>query len=140
MICLNSKGLPLLEKLKDLRAVTMKDIKKDIIEELMAKKKSEREDLMDQIVEYNVNLEKEVIFLEPRDMYDHAIHGYSREGRVIYSYNEIIQSHVVDDGMTEEEAIEYVDFNTFGTFDHMSSAGWIKDNPDTNPPSFMHEE
>ena len=103
-------------------------------------KKAEREDLIDQIVEYNINNGTEVIFLEPRDMYDHAIHGYSREGRVIYSNNEIIQSHVVDDGMTHEEAIEWVEFNTFGTFDYMSSADWIKDNPNINPPLFKYEE
>ena len=112
----------------------------DVIEKLREEKKAEREALTDQIVEYNINNGTEVVFLEPRDMYDHAIHGYSREGRVIYSYNEIIQSHVVDDGMTHEEAIEWVEFNTFGTFDHMSNVDWIKDNPQKNPPIFMYED
>jgi hypothetical protein len=96
----------------------------DIIKELRAKHKVEREMLFDQIAEYNPS----AILLEPRKQFDHAVHGYSLEGRVIYSYNEIIESFVVDDGMTNEEAMEYFDFNVRGTFEGMS---------DPNRPIFM---
>jgi hypothetical protein len=137
MICLNSQGLPLIEELKDLRAITLEDMEKE--KDIIEKTGDEKEALIEEIVEYNINNGTSVIFLEPKDMYDQAIHGYSRQGNVIYSYNEIIQS-LIDNNTTYEEAIEWVDFNTFGTFDHMSNVDWIKDNPNTNPPIFMYEE
>jgi hypothetical protein len=43
------------------------------------------------------------------DGHDHAILGYSQDGRVIYSYNKIIEGLM--DSMTHEEAVEYFDFN-----------------------------
>ena len=88
----------------------------DIVAKLLAEKKAEREEMFNEIAEYN----PKAMLLEPREMYDHAVHGYSLEGRVIYSYREIIECLVVDDKMSEEDAVEHFDFNIRGTFEGMS--------------------
>jgi hypothetical protein len=106
----------------------IKKCRKEIcLAELREDRKLQREMLFEQISEYNPN----AILLEPRDMYDHAVHGYSLEGRVIYSYLEIINSLTSDDGMTEEDAREHFDYNIRGTFEGMS---------DCNRPIFMFED
>lgn len=44
--------------------------------------------------------------------YDRAIIGITTEGRLVYSYEKMVQQLVEDENMTEEEAHEFVDFNT----------------------------
>jgi hypothetical protein len=44
------------------------------------------------------------------DGHDHAIMGYSSDGRVVYSANQIIGG-LMNEGMTNEEAVEYFGFN-----------------------------
>lgn len=90
MICLNSKGLPLLEELKNLRAITLEDMNK--------------EELKETIGEHN----PKALFA---DGHDDAIMGYSSDGRVIYSVNQIVETLVERDGMTPDESIEYFNFN-----------------------------
>lgn len=46
--------------------------------------------------------------------YDEAIFGVTMDGNIIYDYNKIIELLCTEYGMTEEEAVEYVDFNMFG--------------------------
>ena len=60
------------------------------------------------------------IVLEPRKQYDKTILGVDLNGRVIYSYREIINMHINEEGMIEEDAIEFFDFNTRGTFESMT--------------------
>jgi hypothetical protein len=88
----------------------------DIVAELSAEKKAEREEMFNEIAEYN----PKAMLLEPRETYDHAVHGYSLEGRVIYAYSELISSLICDDQMSHEDAVEYFDFNIRGTFEGMS--------------------
>ena len=45
------------------------------------------------------------------DGHDHAIMGYSSDGRVIYSVDQIVGGLVEKDGMTPDEAIEFFNFN-----------------------------
>ncbi len=44
---------------------------------------------------------------------DDAIVGYSDGGLLIYDYEKTVE-HFVEDGMTREEAVEWVDFNVLG--------------------------
>ena len=44
--------------------------------------------------------------------YDDAIVGVSEDGRVVYDYEKMVKCLVERDGMTDTEAIEFVDFNT----------------------------
>ena len=61
------------------------------------------EELKEIIGEYN----PEALFA---DGHDHAIMGYSNDGRVVYSANQIIGG-LMNEGMTNEEAVEYFGFN-----------------------------
>ena len=45
------------------------------------------------------------------DGFDEAIMGYSSDGKVIYSADQIIGTLMNRDGMTDEEAVEYFNFN-----------------------------
>jgi hypothetical protein len=71
--------------------------------------RSERvEQLKETIAEYN----PEALFA---DGHDHAIMGYSSDGRVVYSADQIIGG-LMNEGMTNEEAIEYFHFNIEGAY------------------------
>jgi len=58
-----------------------------------------------------------IIFRDPD--YADAVIGIDDEGRVIYSYDLMVQSLCLTDGMTEEEAAEYIDYNTLRSLPYM---------------------
>ena len=58
------------------------------------------------------------VVLESPD-YLSAVAGVSEDGRVIYSYPKMLQHLVLNDGMTYEEAAEFVDYNTIGALPYM---------------------
>ena len=130
MICLNSKGIYFLESLKNLRAITLKDLKKMTCNNKKCACRNANDDLIEQIEEYNIGLEQEVIMLEPRKSFDSCVVGYDISGRVIYCRNKIIKAFMKD-GMTKDEAVEYYEYNTLGTFQGMSL--------DRNPPIFLNK-
>lgn len=54
--------------------------------------------------------EDSVVFDKPD--YDDAIIGITDEGQVIYDYDTMVKCLVDRDGMSETEAIEFIDYNT----------------------------
>ena len=80
----------------------------EIIKEIQKIRAKRVEQLKETIGEYN----PEALFA---DGHDHAIMGYSSDGRVVYSANNIIGG-LMNQGMTEEEAIEYFHFNIEGAY------------------------
>ena len=54
-----------------------------------------------------------VVFNVPS--YDNAIVGLSDDGRVIYDYDLMIKELTNDTALTEDEAIQYIDYNTHRT-------------------------
>ena len=56
---------------------------------------------------------KSVIFKDPH--YDSAIVGVLLDGRVIYDYDLMVKHLMDQDGMTEEDAIDYIEYNTIGS-------------------------
>ncbi len=56
-----------------------------------------------------------LIFSDPS--YADAFLGVSREGRAVYSYSKMIQC-LVNEGMSEEEAIDNVEYNTLRSLDY----------------------
>ena len=113
MICLNSKGLPFLDELRNIRAETeitldkdqgiCSDKSMDTIDKIKKIRSERAEQLKETIAEYN----PEAMFA---DGHDHAIMGYSSDGRVVYSADQIIGG-LMNEGMTQEEAVEYFGFN-----------------------------
>ncbi len=95
--------------------------------EIMQDIQTEQEYILDQVSEIN----PDSIVLEPRSTFNCAIIGIDPDGRVVYSSNKIIRAFMDEDGMTEEEAIEYFEYNTLGTIQPM-------DNP--NKPLFVYDE
>ena len=80
----------------------------EIIKEIQKIRAKRVEQLKETIGEYN----PEALFA---DGHDHAIMGYSSDGRVVYSASNIIGG-LMNGGMTEEEAIEYFHFNIEGAY------------------------
>jgi|TARA_Y100001936_G_C15859247_1_gene551562 hypothetical protein len=87
----------------------------------------EAEIVLDTIAEIN----PDAIVLEPQSTFNQAIIGSDPDGRLVYSSNKIIRAFMSEDGMSEEEAIEYFEYNTLGTIQPM-------DNPDK--PLFVYDE
>ena len=80
----------------------------EIIKEIKKIRAERVEQLKETIGEYN----PEALFA---DGHDHAIMGYSSDGRVVYSADQIICG-LMNGGMTEEDAVEYFHFNIEGAY------------------------
>jgi len=81
----------------------------DTLDKIRAIRQKRQEELKEAIAEHN----PEAMFA---DGHDHAIMGYTIDGRVVYSIYEIIGGLMNRDGMTEEEAQEFFDFNIAGAY------------------------
>jgi hypothetical protein len=44
--------------------------------------------------------------------YDNSIIGVTLDNRVVYSYNKMIKELMTDEGMSDIEAMEWIDYNT----------------------------
>lgn len=72
------------------------------------------EELRDYIAEEH---EEAAIFNVPS--YDNAIVGLSDDGRVIYDYDLMVKELTNDTALTEDEAIQYIDYNTIRTLPYI---------------------
>lgn len=62
------------------------------------------------------------------DGLDEAIIGFDPNfWRVIYSRNKVIKIFQDRDGMTEEEAVEFAEYNTFSAFVGEKTPVWVED-------------
>ena len=66
------------------------------------------------------NLREDALIL---DGLEKAIAGESDCGRLIYDHNKMLTIFMVRDGMTDEEALEWIDFNVMGV--QPNGAGFI---------------
>lgn len=48
-----------------------------------------------------------------------AVVGINEDGRVIYSYDKMVDELMTSDGMDREEAMEFIDFNTVRALPYM---------------------
>lgn len=53
--------------------------------------------------------EDAIVFENPD--YDEAIVGVTDEGSVVYDFNKMVDHLVEHDGMTREEAVEFIEYN-----------------------------
>lgn len=51
--------------------------------------------------------------------YDNSIIGMSTDGRVIYSFNKMVEELMTDNGWSEIEAIEWIEYNTIRALQYM---------------------
>lgn len=68
----------------------------------------DREKLADTLEE--MGYEDSIVFDNPS--YENAVIGISDNGQVCYSYTKMVEHLVSEDGMSDEEAIEFIDYNT----------------------------
>lgn len=54
---------------------------------------------------------EDVVVFENPDYAD-AFIGISTDGRAVYSYDDMIACLMEEDGMTEEDAVDFIEFNT----------------------------
>ena len=82
---------------------------RELYEQLMARRKKRQEELKEAIVSAN---ERAMLV----DGHDDALAGYDTQGRAIYFVDAIIGRLMQRDGMTQEEATEFFDFNIAGAY------------------------
>ena len=60
---------------------------------------------------------EEALLLEPREQYDKCIVGVTYYGdKFVYDANLVIQSLITDQEMTEEEALDWFEYNVIGSY------------------------
>ena len=69
-----------------------------------------------------------VIFIN--QAYDNSIIGTTFDGRVIYDFDKMVQELMTDEGWTEEEAIDWIEYNTIRALPYCGD----------KPPLIMREE
>ena len=65
-----------------------------------------------------------IIFGAPTS-YDDALVGVTGDGRAVYDYARMVAWLVETDGMTEDEAEEWISYNTIGSLPYAGSRGPI---------------
>ena len=61
--------------------------------------------------EIRENLPDEVMVFD-NHAYDNSIIGVSTDGRVVYSFNKMVEEFMSDENVDEMEAIEWIEYNT----------------------------
>ena len=69
----------------------------------------------------DLGYEETVVFENPS--YLKAIIGISDDGALCYSYNKMVQCLMEEDKMEQEEAMEFIDYNTIRALPYTSSMG-----------------
>ena len=59
-------------------------------------------------------LEDAIVFANPD--YESAIVGYTPDGRIVYRYEDMVRYLMETDSMSEEDAAEFIDYNTVGAY------------------------
>lgn len=57
--------------------------------------------------------------------YDTAIIGFTNDNRVVYSYDKMIEWLMIEEEMSMEEAMEWIDYNTLRAIGYMGPDGPI---------------
>lgn len=57
--------------------------------------------------------------------YDDALIGVTEDGRAVYDYRKMVEWLMANDGMTEEEAEEWIQYNTIGSLPNAGDRGPI---------------
>ena len=57
--------------------------------------------------------------------FDNSIIGVTLDGRLIYDYDKMIEELIEDDGMSFDEAMEWIDYNTIRVLPYAGSGAPI---------------
>lgn len=53
------------------------------------------------------------------ESYDNSIIGMTFDGAAIYSYDRMVEEYMKDNGCTEEEAVDWIEYNTMRAIPYM---------------------
>lgn len=68
----------------------------------------------------DAGFEDVIVFDTPA--YDDALLGVDTENRAVYDYNKMVEGLMVIDGMSEEDAVEWIDYNTIRSLPYVPGA------------------
>jgi len=74
---------------------------------------------LDTLIE-DQGIEEDVLILD-NHAFDKSVVGISVEGRLIYDYEKMIQEFAEDEGCSELEAVEWLDYNTLRALGYMGA-------------------
>ena len=83
------------------------------LKNIIAELREDREKHLSQLKETIANHNPEAMFAEG---FDRSLAGFDSKGRAVYFADGIIGTLMDRDGMTEEEALEFFDFNIEGAY------------------------
>lgn len=63
----------------------------------------------------NGDPDREVI-LYSNPSYEGALVGVTTDDRAVYSFDKMVESLMAEDNISEEEALEFIDYNTLGAY------------------------
>lgn len=63
----------------------------------------------------NGDPDREVI-LYNNPSYEGALIGITTDDRAVYSFDKMVESLMAEDNISEEEALEFIDYNTLGAY------------------------
>ena len=84
-----------------------------------------KKSIIDRAVKLNNKLKQDTVLLEPREFMDAAVIRYRRTKKgyhLVYGFDELIQAFMKQ-GMNEEEAVEWIGYNTERGIPYMASEG-----------------
>ena len=82
----------------------------------------ELKELIEELVGYDEEELNQIIVLEGDEFADGAI-GLTDDNHIIYDYEKLVESLSKQEDMTEEDAIDWLEFNTIPSIPYMSSYG-----------------
>ena len=77
----------------------------------MIKSSDCREKTVEEILEENGYDPSEIVVLKD-ESYDSALIGVSNDGRAVYSFDKMVEWYTEKNNCTEEDAVEWIEFNT----------------------------
>jgi hypothetical protein len=80
---------------------------------------------MFETLDYNEALELGIIDEEAlrfdNPSFDSAIVAVDSKGRLVYSYSAMVEELIIQDNMSEEEAVDFIGYNTLRSLDYCGS-------------------
>jgi len=65
-----------------------------------------------------IKFKKSSVVFEPRNVFDDCVCNVKKNGAVVYSYSDLVKAWIKS-GMTEDEAIEWIDYNVVRAIPYM---------------------
>lgn len=79
--------------------------------------------IKEQLEKYYIEDEETSIILFENPNYDEAFVGLTMDDRAVYDYDKMVECLIKEDGITYEEAAEFIDYNTVRSLPYVGDKG-----------------